>query len=295
MATEGTKANLFQAGNQASVGHGAPVDNINGFRSGRRSKRLLTVGKLPRGCSWINTLIGGFRRELEKLVCEAHSTVDYKAALIIQSAARHEQAALLAQRWLRLSSDTMSHTERLTYLQAIASESDKRDRCIDRLKLDVDSQTILSSLIRARDAAGWQWGRRWQLKDSAPTVSKPSHTTHIGYKRTVRFGVDTPQSGDGGDGGWCTARKRNQKLRNMQGRVCHQSVKATILQRAMLQRRTQCTSPSKDKGGYRLAPTAVRPLWLKVCKPYSNTKILLPALPEGSKKETRGQPCRKMN
>jgi hypothetical protein len=43
----------------------------------------------------------------------------------------------------------MSHTERLTYLQAIAAESDKRDRCIERLKLDTDPQTIIGQLYGA--------------------------------------------------------------------------------------------------------------------------------------------------
>jgi hypothetical protein len=40
----------------------------------------------------------------------------------------------------------MSHGERLSYLQAIAAESDKRDRCIERLKLDTDPQTIIGTL-----------------------------------------------------------------------------------------------------------------------------------------------------
>jgi hypothetical protein len=146
MATDRTIPTQFQAGNQASIGHGPPVGNMNGFKSGLRSRRLVSIGKLPKGCSWINSLVAAFRRGLEGCVCEAHGEVDYKAALIIQSACRHEQAALLAQRWLRLSSETMSHGERLTYLQAIAAESDKRDRCIDRLRLTVDPQTIVQGL-----------------------------------------------------------------------------------------------------------------------------------------------------
>jgi hypothetical protein len=133
---------------------------MNGFKSGRGCRNRLAVGKLPKGCSWINSLIGAFRRELERSVLDAHGVLDYKAALIIQSAARHEQAALLAQRWLRLSSENMSHGERLSYLQAIAAESDKRDRCIERLKLDIDPQTIIGALygpvtpLDAKDTQG---------------------------------------------------------------------------------------------------------------------------------------------
>ncbi len=146
MGTNSNHPNLFQAGNTASRGFGPPVGNVNGFKSGRKSRRRLTVGALPRGCSWINSLVGNFRRELERCVCDAHGVVDYKAALIVQSAARHEQAALLAQRWLRLSADSMTHLERLSYIQAIAAESDKRDKAIEKLKLDTDPQTIVSSL-----------------------------------------------------------------------------------------------------------------------------------------------------
>ncbi len=43
----------------------------------------------------------------------------------------------------------MTHTERLTYLQAIARESDLRDRSILQLNLDVDSTSIVTALYAA--------------------------------------------------------------------------------------------------------------------------------------------------
>lgn len=140
----------FQAGNTAAVGHGAPLANTNSGRHYLRSQRKLSIGKLPKGCSWINTLVSNLRRELEALVIECHGELDYKAQLIIQSACRHEQAALLAQRWLRISAETMSASERLQYLQAIANESDKRDKSISALKLDRDPQTLLGELYASQ-------------------------------------------------------------------------------------------------------------------------------------------------
>lgn len=141
MATDGTIGVPFQPGNKAAVGHGPPMKH--GLASKRRR---FTIGKLPKGCSWINTLVSTLRRELEALTLQVHGMLGPKEELFIQSACRHEQAALLAQRWLRLKGDTMTHGERLQYLQAIAAESDKRDKCVERLKLDIDAKSVLESL-----------------------------------------------------------------------------------------------------------------------------------------------------
>jgi hypothetical protein len=149
MATVEDKPNLFQPGNSLAAGHGAPTDNRNAAKHYLRSHRKLSIGKLPKGCSWINTLVSTLRRELEALVMEYHGELTFQSQLVIQSSCRHEQAALLAQRWLRLSAETMSHAERLSYLQAIANESDKRDRAIAMLRLDRDPQTLLGELYSA--------------------------------------------------------------------------------------------------------------------------------------------------
>ena len=146
MESTSTQPTAFQPGNSAAVGHGAPVGNVNAMKHGRRSNRRLTIGALPKGCSWINTLTSNLRRELEALTVDAHGKVTPTHAMFIQSAARHEQAALMAQRWLRIHSTSMNHGERLAYLQAIASESDKRDKCVERLKLDKDAVSVLDQL-----------------------------------------------------------------------------------------------------------------------------------------------------
>ena len=155
MVTNGTKSTRFQPGNQLAVGHGAPVDNVNAATHGLkathvpRGRRKLSIGKLPKGCSWINTLVSTLRRELEALTIAARGEVGIKDALSIQSACRHEQAALLAQRWFRLQVDTMTHGERLQYLTTIAGESDKRDKCVERLNLETDDKTITAALYGA--------------------------------------------------------------------------------------------------------------------------------------------------
>jgi len=131
----------FQPGNQAAVGHGPPM------KHGLRPKpNRAVVGNLPKGCSNIRANVAKFR----SLTLDTHGAVGWKEALFIQSACRHEQAAMLAQRWLRLECKNMSHTERLQYMTAIANESDKRDKCIERLKLDTDAKTVIETLYSAQ-------------------------------------------------------------------------------------------------------------------------------------------------
>ena len=148
---ESSKANAtsFKPGNQAAKGHGAPRGNHNAFKHGRRSERKLVIGDLPEHCERIGGFVQKLRIELETLVASVHGSIGSTADMFIQSACRHEQAALLAQRWLRLDAANMNHGERLAYLQAIASESDKRDKCVERLKLDRDPSTILEALYAA--------------------------------------------------------------------------------------------------------------------------------------------------
>src|SRR5438128_3636540 len=117
MVTDGNASTQFQPGNQLAVGHGAPAGNANAFKHGGKSRRALTIGKLPPSCNWIANRVSALRRELERATTDVHGDVSLKAGLYINSALRHEQAALLAQRWLRLNGGSMSHGERLSYLQ----------------------------------------------------------------------------------------------------------------------------------------------------------------------------------
>jgi hypothetical protein len=139
-------ANAFQPGNKVACKGGKP-GNVNAMTSGRRAAKALAIGKLPPNCGWITTRVNQLRRGLEAAAVDRYGELTLKAALLIQSVCRHEQAALLAQRWLRIHGDKMNHSEKLTYLTTVASESDRRDRAVDKLALDpAETGSILDSL-----------------------------------------------------------------------------------------------------------------------------------------------------
>ncbi len=141
---------LFTEGNQAAVGHGAPLANQNAQTHGLRSLRASRSTTLPALPDYkITREAQRFRRNTEAHVLEAHGRISYQHELAINSATRHEAAALLIARWLRLKSETMTHAERLSYITALARESDLRDKSIDRLNLDDDPQTLYGSLYGA--------------------------------------------------------------------------------------------------------------------------------------------------
>ena len=134
---------------------GAPAGNKNAMRHG------LTVGTLPKSCSYVTKATNQFRRELEALVCEEHGEIDLYRASLIHSACRWERHALLCQRWLRQCGDVptitktktstksgdttdsvekmtpegMTHEQRLSYSREICKASECRDKCIEKLGL----------------------------------------------------------------------------------------------------------------------------------------------------------------
>ncbi|MBL9163124.1 MAG: hypothetical protein JNL18_10350 [Planctomycetaceae bacterium] len=150
MAERGDIATRFKPGNKAAVGHGPPLGSANGFKHGLRAERAFATGVLPKKHAWIGSRVTVLRKALERAVVERHNELSLKHALLIQSACRHEQAALLAQRALRVDGDKMSVTDRLSYLTTIAAESDKRDRAVEKLNLDpADSGSVLDQLYAA--------------------------------------------------------------------------------------------------------------------------------------------------
>ncbi|MAT70667.1 MAG: hypothetical protein CMJ58_14210 [Planctomycetaceae bacterium] len=108
--------------------------------------RATTLAGLPKGAAYIRRLVLSFRRELEAVVIDAKGEVSFMDGAHINTASRHEQVALLAGRWLKLNAETMSHQERLQYLQAVARASEARDRALSALNLDRDTGSILESL-----------------------------------------------------------------------------------------------------------------------------------------------------
>ena len=150
MAKPSVIANPFQPGNTLARKGGQP-GNVNAMTSGRKAAKALAIGKLPPNCGWITSRVNQLRRITEASWVARYGELTLKAALLIQSVCRHEQAALLAQRWLRIHGDSMNHSEKLTYLTTVASESDRRDKAIEKLNLDpAETGNILDDLYSAK-------------------------------------------------------------------------------------------------------------------------------------------------
>lgn len=109
---------------------GAPQGNRNALRHGLRAS------KLPAGCKYIEIAVNSFRRQIEDAVSESVAQSGVMQAALVHSACRHERRAQLAERWLRINAD-LPLNERLGLLKTISDATDSRDRCLERLRLDV--------------------------------------------------------------------------------------------------------------------------------------------------------------
>ena len=112
----------------------------------------MPVGRTPPGTLWVRGLVSSFRRAIVgTLQADGRVLGPYEQA-VVQSAARWEQHALLAQRWLRLEADTMTASERLAYSKAIAQASVNRDSCLRELGLKPSTAgDVLEGLYAAFD------------------------------------------------------------------------------------------------------------------------------------------------
>jgi hypothetical protein len=102
----------------------------NAIRHGMRGSAL------PPGCSYIEKAINHFRRQLEKAVIDLRGEITLVDSAVINSAYRFERLAQLAQRWLVANYDEMNYSERLAVARESAEASAKRDKCIEKLRLD---------------------------------------------------------------------------------------------------------------------------------------------------------------
>lgn len=119
---------------------GAPAGNVNGLTHGMRSSDdvmnvRFNLGKLPPMLKRIERAVNLFRRAIESAVVDAHGSVGVYHAALVQSAARLEARALMAQRWLRLNIEELDMNEKLACSKAIAEASTARDKCLERLGL----------------------------------------------------------------------------------------------------------------------------------------------------------------
>ncbi|MBL8830293.1 MAG: hypothetical protein JNM18_25170 [Planctomycetaceae bacterium] len=94
----------------------------------------------------------------------------YQAALI-QSAVRHEARALLLQRWLKTSIDTLSVADKLAFLRDISAATGSRDTCLRQAGLDrTDSaKTTLDALYNVGGNV-----TEYEPDDTTPPPAAPS-------------------------------------------------------------------------------------------------------------------------
>lgn len=126
---------------------GAPANNANALRHGlhadpARQFVRLTLGALPRSLRRAESDAYEYRQRLEEAVSDAHGEISLTMAHAIDSAVRHFRHGQAALAWLRKHGEEMDHATRLAYSKSIAESADKRDKCIDRLKLDARARSV---------------------------------------------------------------------------------------------------------------------------------------------------------
>ena len=126
------------------------LGNTNSVHHGLTAKKTLqlTVGRLPEGFGNIGNAVKRLRKLIAEGVVESGRDMGIYEMACIQSACRWEQHGLLAQRWLRLESKTMSASDRLNYSKQIAKASTERDKCLRNLGLDRRATNTIDSLLK---------------------------------------------------------------------------------------------------------------------------------------------------
>ena len=123
-----------------------PKPDKRGRNNLRHGLRAATLGRVPRGASYVGRLVNEFRRQLENAVIANRGEVSLSDGCSISTAARWERPAQVATRWLRQSFDTMTLDQRLNFSREVAKASAARDAAIRELKLDQDARSIVDTL-----------------------------------------------------------------------------------------------------------------------------------------------------
>lgn len=126
--------------------------NTTGLTHGVNS--FLATGALPAGCSHIKKEVGKLKAALEAEVLLVHGKINIIHKAAIQTALRHEVVALLLQRWLRISIDTLTPSERVAHATGFAKASAARDAALKELGLHVDKRKdAIDALFTEPEAA----------------------------------------------------------------------------------------------------------------------------------------------
>lgn len=132
------------------------VEQSGKARDGRRRNNLrhglraATLGKVPKGASYVGRLLTRLRKDLEAAVVEAKGELNLQDSLTVNTACRWERHALLANRWLAHNSETMTFDQRLNFSRDIARAAENRDRAVRNLGLDQNANNIIEALYSSQ-------------------------------------------------------------------------------------------------------------------------------------------------
>jgi hypothetical protein len=178
-----------QGSTHAGRAPGGQPANTSALRHGLRAARM------PRDARYVEHAAQKLRQSLEAAVMTRHGAVSVYHAALVSSAVRHESRAMLLQRWLRLATEPERRTaatttksegrtgtvsiakesglgimDRAQLLAQISAATDSRDRCLERLGLDVGSALMPWQIhATAQDAP--------QRDASGPDVQSAKHET----------------------------------------------------------------------------------------------------------------------
>ncbi|MCA9078248.1 MAG: hypothetical protein KDA93_24685 [Planctomycetaceae bacterium] len=115
---------------------GAQPKNRSAMRHG------LTGNKVPKGAEFIENRVNGLRRQIEDQVMQLRGEINIVDAARINSILKWERHGQLAAHWLRKEAENLSPADRLKFSEAIAKASDRRDKNIEALGLNIEPEPI---------------------------------------------------------------------------------------------------------------------------------------------------------
>ena len=127
----------------------APRNNENALRSGQRVRFGLMIGGGPKATRYVTAKLCKFREALEQAVVSVHGEVSLLHAAAISTALRWERAAALSTKWFREQGDKMDVLDRVALQKAIAEASERRDKAIERLKIERKEADLWASIYAA--------------------------------------------------------------------------------------------------------------------------------------------------
>lgn len=153
----------------------APKNNENAVKHGQRCRFGLMIGGGPKATRYITTKLCEFRDALEQATVATHGEISIPHAAAIVTALRWERAAALSTKWFREKGDGMAVLDRVALQKAIADASERRDRAIEKLKLDAKPADVWADLHQPNASHVAHEARTRDLAtETAPDTAEPA-------------------------------------------------------------------------------------------------------------------------